>query len=38
MKKGILEFKYERKRIKKDKKLPALCPDYEPGEGVDKNG
>lgn len=23
-------FKYERKRIKRDKKLPPLCPDYQP--------
>lgn len=30
-KKGSLGFKYERKRIKRDKKLPPLCLDYEPG-------
>lgn len=30
-----LGFKYERKRIKRDKQLPALCPDYEPEEGRD---
>ena len=24
-------FKFERKRIKRDKKLPVLCKDYEPG-------
>jgi len=32
----ILEYNYERKRIKRDKKLPPLCPDYEVGEGGDK--
>ena len=26
-----LGFKYERKRIKRERKLPPLCPDYEPG-------
>ncbi|MFH1683881.1 MAG: hypothetical protein ABIA67_03260 [Candidatus Margulisiibacteriota bacterium] len=31
MKKGNMGFKYERKRIKRDKKLPPLCQDYEPG-------
>jgi hypothetical protein len=25
----ILEYNYERKRIKRDKKLPPLCPNYE---------
>ena len=29
MKKGSLGFKYERKRIKKEIKLPPLCADYE---------
>ncbi|MFH1683887.1 MAG: hypothetical protein ABIA67_03290 [Candidatus Margulisiibacteriota bacterium] len=33
MKKRTLAFKYERKRIKRDKKLPSLCPDYESREG-----
>jgi len=28
-KKEDLGFKYERKRIKKDKKLPLICPDYK---------
>ncbi|MFH1361640.1 MAG: hypothetical protein ABIH69_03195 [bacterium] len=31
IRKGTLGFKYERKRIKRDKKLPVLCPDYEAG-------
>ena len=29
-----LGFKYERKRLKREKKFPPLCPDYEP----DSNG
>jgi len=29
----LMGFKYERKRIEHDKKLPALCPDYQPREG-----
>ncbi|MCX5750165.1 MAG: hypothetical protein NT099_00585 [Candidatus Saganbacteria bacterium] len=28
--KNNLGFKYERKRIKRDKTLPPLCPDYDP--------
>ena len=27
-----LGFKYERKRIKRDKKLPPFCADYESGK------
>jgi len=30
VKKGVLGFKYERKRIKREKKLSPLCRDYEP--------
>jgi hypothetical protein len=30
-----LRFGYERKIIKRDKKLPPLCPDYKPEEGSD---
>ena len=29
-----LGFGYERKRIKIDKKLPPLCPDYEPEDSL----
>jgi len=29
MTKDIFGFKYERKRIKREKKLPVVCPDYE---------
>ena len=29
-KENNLGFKYERKRIKRDKKLPPLCSDYDP--------
>ena len=30
---ATLNFKYERKRIKRDKKLPPLCSNYEPRGG-----
>ena len=30
MGKDNLKFRYERKRIVKEKHVPALCPDYEP--------
>ena len=32
MGKEKLGFKYERKRIKRDRELPPLCADYEPGD------
>ena len=35
MVKEKLGFKYERKRIKRIKKLPPLCRDYKPEEGLD---
>ena len=31
-----LEFKFERKRIKRDKQLPPLCADYETKDGRDR--
>jgi hypothetical protein len=32
----LMGFKYERKRIKREIKMPPLCPDYDPEEGRDK--